>query len=80
MTRYFADKQDRQEDLPLETAKRFVRYALPTKLSRGNDHGPSPSASKSSSTLSGLATFVLIFLFSDTRPLRESGTRFQKYP
>ena len=74
------DKQGRQEDLPLETAKHFVRYALPTKLSRCNDHGPSPSASKSSSTLSGLATFVLICLFSGTRPLRESGTRFQKYP
>ena len=32
------DKQDRQEDLPLETAKHFVRYALPTKLSRCNDN------------------------------------------
>ena len=36
------DKQDRQEDLPLETAKHFVRYALPTKLSRCNDNA-SPS-------------------------------------
>ena len=52
-----------------------TRYALPTKLSRCNDHGPSPSASKSSSTLSGLATFVLICLFSGTRIPDRYGNR-----
>ena len=72
---YDGDKQGRQEDLPLETAKHFVRYALPTKLSRCNDHGPSPSASKSSLTLSGLATFVLICLFSGTRIPDRYGNR-----
>ena len=36
------DKQDRQEDLPLKTAKHFVRYGLPTKLSHCNDNA-SPS-------------------------------------
>ena len=40
-------KQDWQEDLPLEMANHFVRYALPTKLGRCNDHAvdtsPSPS-------------------------------------
>ena len=75
----FENKQDRHEDLPLETAKHFVRYALPTKLSRCNDNaspsGLRPSASKSSSTLSGLATFVLIFLFSCTRIPDRYGNR-----
>ena len=37
--------------------------------------GPSPSASNSSSTLSGLATFVLIFLFSGTRIPDRYGNR-----
>ena len=74
------NKTDRQEDLPLETAKRFVRFALPTKLSRCNDNfgiafEPSPSASKSRSTLSGLATFVLIFLVSGTRIPDRYGNR-----
>ena len=32
------DKQDKQEDLPLETATHFVGYALPIQLSRCNDH------------------------------------------
>ena len=62
------DKQDRQGDLPLETAKHFVSYALPTKLSRCNDNA-------SKSTLSGLATFVLIFLFSGTRIPDRYGNR-----
>ena len=64
------DKQDKQEDLPLETAKHFVRYALPIQpLQR------SRSALKSSSTLSGLATVVLIFLFSGTRIPDRYGNR-----
>ena len=32
------DNQDRQKDLRLEAAKHFVRYGLPTKLSRCDDH------------------------------------------
>ena len=59
----------------METAKHFVRYALPTKLSHCKDHGPSPSVSKSSSTLSGLATFELICLFSGTRIPDRYGNR-----
>ena len=73
--KWWRDKQDWQGDLPLETAKHSVCYALSTKLSRCNDHGPSPSASKSSSTLSGLATVVLICLFSGTRIPDRYGNR-----
>ena len=37
-----------QEDLPLETAKHFVRYALPTTLSRCNDHAVDTNYTSSS--------------------------------
>ena len=53
------DKQDRQEDLPLETAKHFVHYALPTKLSRCNDHAVDTKIRDTSSSQPGTLSLVI---------------------
>ena len=75
------DKQDRQEDLPLEMAKHFVRYALPTKLSRCNDNAsPSGLRHRLRNRVWLCQDWQLSFYFRVPGYPTVTGTRFKKYP